>query len=299
MKEETLIQKWLDEELSPTELEAFKQLEEADDYLKLSEKAQHFKAPEFDLSNNYERLQTKLLRTKKDSLVSILLKIAAVFVLGFGAYFTFFSSTKTTVKTLVGTTEKVILPDGSNVLLNAISTLYYDKKNWEDERKVHLQGEAFFKVQKGERFDVLTPAGTITVVGTQFNVKQRGDYFEVTCYEGRVRVTTPSDTVMLDVGENFRSIDLLAHLGTTQKSAPTWINDISSFQSVPFAEVLAEFERQYNVDIRIKNRTFDTNQLFTGSFAQDNMERALQSISVPFNLTYTVNNDLVILKVRE
>lgn len=299
MKKETLIQKWLDKDLSATELDAFMQLDEAEDYMKIAETAKHFKAPLFPTDELYARLQPKLANSQKTSLFSTLMKIAAVFVIGFGAYFAFFSATQTTVKTIAGTTEKVVLPDGSKVLLNAVSTIYYDKNSWDEERKVHLQGEAFFKVEKGERFDVQTPAGTITVVGTQFNVKQRKDYFEVTCYEGRVRVTTPTKTVMLDRGERFRSVDLAPHLATTQKPAPTWISDVSSFQSVPFQEVIAEFERQFDLKINLKSRTFDTSQLFTGSFAHDNVERALQSITVPFNLTYVLNDKVVILKVRD
>lgn len=299
MDKETLIKKWLDGELTPTELKAFKQLEEAEDYIKLSETASYFQAPDFDTTENYERLQTKLTHTKKTPLTNILLKIAAVFVLAFGAYLTFFSSATTSVKTLAGNTEKILLPDQSKVMLNAVSTLQFDKDNWKNKREVHLEGEAFFKVEKGKHFDVVTPAGTITVVGTQFNVKQRPDYFEVTCYEGLVQVKTAHDTVLLKAGERFRIPPFDTELSNTTQPEPSWINAVSSFESVPFSEVLAEFQRQYKLEVRLKNRTFDTTQLFTGSFSHDNLERALQSITVPFNLTYTVNDEVVILEARD
>lgn len=299
MNKEALIKKWLDGELTPPELEAFQQLDEAEDYIKLSETANYFRAPDFNTTENYERLQTKLIHTKRTSLTNTLLKIAAVFVLVFGTYLTFFSSTTTAVKTLAGNTEKIVLPDESQVVLNAVSTLQFDENNWESERKVHLEGEAFFKVEKGEHFDVVTPAGTITVVGTQFNVKQRNNYFEVTCYEGLVRVKTPRDTALLKAGEKFRSTPLAKHLGNTNKPEPSWINAISSFESVPYTEVLAEFERQYKLEVSLKNRTFDTTQLFTGSFSHDNLERALQSITVPFNLAYTISDEVVTLKARD
>ena len=299
MKKETLIQKWLDNELSAAELEAFGQLEEADDYIKLSETATYFKAAEFDTAKNYEHVQGKLKRHKKSTLPATLLKIAAVFVIAFGTYFTFFQADETHIVSLAGATEKVSLPDGSKVLLNAVSSLDYDEASWKKNREVHLQGEAFFKVEKGKRFDVITPAGTISVLGTQFNIKQREGYFEVTCYEGLVSVKTLRDSILLPAGKSYRFLENIASHGVTGRLAPSWTKDVSSFQSVPFKDVIAEFERQYKLNIHLKSLTFDTDQLFTGSFAHNHLETALKSISIPFNLSYTVKDDTVILKVRD
>ena len=49
------------------------------------------------------------------------------------------------------------------------------ENKWKNERSVNLDGEGFFKVAKGSKFDVETSAGTVSVVGTQFNVKNRKD----------------------------------------------------------------------------------------------------------------------------
>lgn len=299
MKKETFIQKWLDGELSPAELDAFKKTEAYRDYGKLAETARLFRADNFDTEKNYESVRIRIKRQQKEERRSVFLKIAAVFVIAFASYFTIFHSSETEIKSVVGQTEKAILPDGSVVLLNAVSELTYEKNAWKENREVHLQGEAFFKVEKGSRFSVITSTGTISVLGTHFNIKERENYFEVTCFEGLVSVTTPKDSLLLPAGKTFRLVNGMAQHSKTDRSKPSWTHDLSSFQSVPFKEVIAEFERQYNVNVRLKTRTFDANQLFTGSFVHNDMEMALKSISIPFNLRHTRNGDTVILKVGD
>ena len=299
MNKETLAQKWLDGELTPAEMESFKNLEEYADYEKLAETARCFKAADFDTTKNYARVQAKINRQKKQARKSIFLKIAAVFVIAFASYFTIFNSGQTQIESVAGQTEKTILPDGSTVLLNAVSELAYNKNSWDKNREVELRGEAFFKVEKGSRFTVVTSAGKVSVLGTHFNVKQRENYFEVTCFEGLVSVKTPSDSILLPAGKSFRLLDGMGKRSITKRSEPIWTKNLSSFESVPFKEVIAEFERQYNVDVRLETRTFDTNQLFTGSFVHNDMEMALKSIGIPFNLRHTRDGDTVILKVGD
>ena len=69
------------------------------------------------------------------------------------------------------------------------TTLKYASNKWDKKRRVRLEGEAFFKVAKGSTFTVDTKTGSVKVLGTQFNVKNRIGFFEVVCYEGLVGVT--------------------------------------------------------------------------------------------------------------
>ena len=68
--------------------------------------------------------------------------------------------------------QLVTLPDGSLVELNAGSRLTYSNTS----RKVELQGEAFFQVQKDEvQFVVSTGISKVVVLGTAFNVRSHDD----------------------------------------------------------------------------------------------------------------------------
>ena len=140
-----------------------------------------------------------------------------------------------------------------------------------------------------------TTSGTVTVYGTQFNVKQRDNYFEVICYEGLVGVTFNSQETKLNPGDSFLIIDGEMIAKEKENSlTPSWLNNESQFKSLPYKQVIAEFERQFNVDITLVG--VDSNDLFTGNFTHDSIEVALKSITLPLHLTYSKSNHTIILK---
>ena len=247
----------------------------------------------------YAKLQSIIKDRKKPTekvrWIQPLLRIAAIFIIGLAVYYMPIYNKETTINTLASNTTSVELPDHSSVKLNAESSLKYAKKEWKKNREVNLIGEGYFKVAKGSRFDVVTWAGTVSVLGTQFNVKQRSNFFEVTCYEGLVSVDYKDRNYKVPAGSRIQIIDGKITQSTTNDAAPTWaINNISSFKSTPLGEVIHEFERQYNVKVEITN-DIDTLQLFTGSFANNNKELALKSISLPLQLKYDNKGQNVIL----
>jgi len=294
MNKEDLIKKWLDHSLTPQELEAFKKLEDYEELTKLSTHLQDFHPPAYATEKELELVLGKIKSKKSASWFKPLLKVAAVLVIGLSIYF-YTSSLDTTVNTLAANKTMVELPDKSSVSLNAGSTLVYNKREWNDHREVSLDGEAFFKVAKGSRFDVVTKNGTVTVLGTQFNVKQRDSYFEVICYEGLVGVSYNNYETKLKPGDSFLMIDgeLIASEKVNEQR-PSWLNNMSTFKSVPLKMVLEELERQYNVTVDAS--TVDTSKLFTGGFTHSDLEVALKSIILPFNLTYSVKDRIITLK---
>ena len=299
MDKELLIKKWLDNNLNPAELEAFKKLAEYESLVKLSENLKHFKATEFDsdkeLNSVLQKIKTQ--KTSKSNWIKPFLRVAAVIAVCFSIYF-YTTNLDTTVNTLVSQKTNVELPDASSVQLNANSKLAYNKSKWNKKRHVELDGEAYFKVAKGSTFNVITKAGTVTVLGTQFNVKHRDNYFEVICFEGSVGVNYKDKSVTLKPGYSFLIIDgnIYAKDKDT-RSEPSWIHNKSYFNSLPYKEVLKEFERQYNVTIEAKN--LDSTQLFTGTFEHDNLKLALKSVTLPLNLKYQLKNDTTIVLSRE
>ena len=149
-----------------------------------------------------------------------------------------------------------------------------------------MEGEAFFDVAKGAKFDVVTTKGTVSVLGTEFNVKQRGNFFEVACFEGTVRVVTDDYTEILQAGDNFKLFDGEMATGKNTYEEPQWTKNRSYFQRVPVSEVFAELERQYDVTVTFED--IDSNQLFTGVFLHNDLETALMSVSEPLDLQYQI-----------
>jgi len=299
MTREELIKKWLDNDLNPEELKAFKAFDDYNSLVKLATEVKRFHAPEYNSEQELTSVLQKIAPKSepKNTWLKPLLGIAATLALFFAIYsVTSFNST--TIQTLASEKTQIILPDASNASLNALSSISFNKSKWTKKREIQLDGEAFFKVAKGSKFDVVTNDGIVSVLGTEFNVKQRDNVFEVTCFEGLVSVFHNTKTVKLKAGDSYSVIN--GNIIEREKDirlTPSWLKNSSYFKSMPYNEVIAEFERQYNVTI--KTDAIDSNLLFTGNFTHNNFDLALKSITLPFNLKYRLKSDSIIVLTRE
>jgi transmembrane sensor len=302
MQNKELIEKWLSDSLSQAELESFRQTDDFRALARLDEALQDYRASEYDVEAALEALDKarrpagKIIRMRP---LDMALRVAAAVSIVLLGYLLIFQNKVTNLSTGIGEKQMVNLPDQSSIRLNATSSLVFNADNWDKERNVELKGEAYFVVAKGSRFDVNTKDGIISVLGTQFNVKSREAYFEVSCYEGHVAVVANEDTVQLLAGNGVRFIEGDKLLLQVKGVEPTWANNESSFESVPFAEVVAEFERQFDVSITTKN--VDLTKRYSGSFSHIDFEVALKSISAPLNLTIEKTSDkhIVLSAVKE
>ncbi|RZN79704.1 MAG: DUF4974 domain-containing protein [Winogradskyella sp.] len=293
MKREELIKKWLDHNLRPEEQNAFEGLEDYKDLLKFSEALKGFKSPDYSADKEYDIIKSQLNPKTSNNWLRPLLRIAAVLFISFSIFY-YNSTLDTEVNTLVAQDTTISLPDTSTVNLNAQSTIVYNKNSWNNKREVSLDGEAFFSVAKGSKFDVITSDGKISVLGTQFNVIQRLNYFEVTCFEGLVAVNYKSESLKLTPGNRFVVIDGIIKNEKENRTQPSWLSNETSFTSAPLKYVLNELERQY--DISVDASKLDSQRLFSGSFTHDNLDLALKSITLPLGITYTKSNSVIVLK---
>jgi len=295
--QENYLAKWLNGDLTEAELAEFQNSDAYASYKRIADATDGLKAPDFDADSAYTALKNRR-ELEGSKVVSLhpfrkfLQVAAALAVIMMGSYF-YLNSLDETISTSFAENKEISLPDRSEVVLNADSEISYSKSKWDKNRNVDLEGEAFFKVAKGKRFTVATDAGKITVLGTQFNVENRNGFFEVTCFEGQVGVDFNDKEMKLSAGESFMAINgKIVETDATGTVEPSWINDESSFKSVPLKYVLDEFERQH--DIAVKTKNIDLEQLFTGSFSNSDSNLALQSISVPSQIKFKFEGDKVL-----
>ncbi|MFC4632430.1 FecR family protein [Dokdonia ponticola] len=300
MEKEYLYKKWLNDELTPSELEAFEKLDDADLSQEILEEATRFKVPDHYHVDDFETFKAQKATRKETSTKVIRLpwlrklsSIAAIVVITLGLYYVFTSQNQTTITTQIAQKETITLPDQSQVTLNAMSSIRYAEDTWSEKRELSLEGEAFFKVAKGAKFDVKTNDGVVSVLGTSFNVKQRDQFFEVICYEGLVSVTYNNQLIKLPAGNTFRLDHGVTTQGTIFGEGPQWINYRSVFSKVAVAEVFKEVERQYDVQIDFSN--IDSTILFSGGFEHIDLTEALTSITGPLKMTFTKQNNSVVI----
>jgi len=294
------IKKWLAGELSDAEKKAF---ESTDEYAKLRRllgALNNFKAPEYDAEGEYSKLSEKVLhQTKTVSIyrrISPLLKVAAIVIVTLAVgYFAFNQfNARENSQEWIASQEEIMLPDSSVVFLNADSRIRFSQSKWDKERSVELMGEAYFEVKKGSTFNVSSPQGTVSVLGTEFGITDRSGYYQVTCYSGRVQVITAQSTRELTPNSVFRLMNNREEqFQGASKTTPDWLHGESSFTSVPLYLVFEELERQYKVNV--ESNDIELDQLFTGSFSHTDLPLAMEAITIPVNIDYQIKENKVIL----
>ncbi len=297
-KNEFYLAEWLDGNLTDEELKKF--VSEADflAYLKLREGIKTYEDMEQPLDASYLKLKDKIEFGKRRKVRKLYIawtaSIAATVILFFGL-FTVLNGGSTTLQTAISEQITFILPDGSEITLNANSNLRYHKKDWNNDRTVYLNGEAFFSVEKGNTFIVSTENGNVQVLGTRFNVNSNLDYFEISCFEGSVKAMPDGgEEYILTAGIAFRRID--GHSNEAwefSKGSPGWMNGESSFKSVPLKYVISAFEKQY--DLKFDSEKIDDSLLFTGSFGHDDIKVALASVFNAMQIGYSGSSDGVVV----
>ncbi len=212
---------------------------------------------------------------------------AASLALIIALFFTFRDFQQLKIIAGAGEQQVVELPDGSGVYLNAMSEIRYSEKDFQKNRLLRLNGEAYFEVKEGSLFCVESEHGNIKVLGTSFNVHSRDDYFKVSCITGRVVVSAASETDTIIRGESVswiyneyrktREQDIIKTLG--------WRNGEFYYESTELRFVLDEIERQFEVSIKASGIE---NRRFTGSFYRGNLEEALQIVCIPMDLDFEI-----------
>lgn len=225
--------------------------------------------------------------------------VAAVLILGLFISTTIFylkseslMSGYTRIETPRGEKSKVLLPDGTEVWLNANSSIRYPVFS-NSLREVELEGEAYFKVQHANDipFVVHTARCDVKVLGTEFNIMayDRLNRSEVTLFKGRVEVQSGNQSAVLNVGELYHISDEGQYVEKANLSlAHSWVENKLNFQKIPFSELIMRLENWYDVDIAYdRNRLGNTE--FSGSFKnEETIWQVLDALKVYMPINYKI-----------
>lgn len=200
-------------------------------------------------------------------------------------------------KTNPGMTTSVILPDSTVVYLNSESSLRYPSTfEGQDQRKVELIGEAFFKVTKNveKHFIVSTShQSQIEVLGTSFNVEAYENTPDVstTLIEGKVNFSFRSGSqkkqIVLKPGQKvvYDSANGATRLYETSGETETsWKDGKIIFNNTSLEDALHILGKRYNVVFTQTNAHLDDS--FTGTFTNQRLERILEYFKLSSNIRW-------------
>ncbi len=297
-KDDNFLARWVANDLSTEELEKFQQSEEYHQFKAINDASLKLKAPDYNQSEVFKRINNSTIQKRKKvfKLSSNWMYSAAASILLLFSLFFINKNRTSTFETLYGEQITVTLPDNSKVHLSPNSKLTYKKNNWENNRNLNLEGEAYFEVEKGKSFTVNTNEGNVTVLGTKFTVNSTKNFFEVHCFEGKVKTfsTKNNHEIILTQGKAYRAYNNKNESWDFSEQNPTWLNGESSFNNTPLNQVIIALQKQYN--LKFDTSKIDIEKRFTGTFTHKNVNIALKTVFAPMKISFTLaKNSSVVL----
>lgn len=224
-------------------------------------------------------------------------RIAAVLtdLLVLAASYLYMRYSKIEYATQFGQVKTIWLPDSSQVILNAHSTLYVHRTLFShNTREVSLAGEAFFVVKKnptGARKEFVVHANDIDVevLGTSFNVNNRSGRTWVVLNTGKVKLSdyqSSADPLMMNPGELGQYSEetgaFTARKVDTEMYTSWTVNQLI-FDGKMLADVITLLEQNYGFEVVVRDLRLLTRK-FTGKFPADRPDILLSALSASFDL---------------
>lgn len=230
------------------------------------------------------------------------------------------------IKTQKGARTHLVLADGTEVWLNANSSILQSKGFGRANRELVLTGEAYFKVAPDADKPFIIQAGglKVKVLGTTFNIRSYPDEpnIETTLESGSVEITLddqPGNKIQLKPGQKL-SVDNTAGkafvpgMPEDSLAAPmlllsktrvdtsgnsmvdvAWTEGKLIFDGDDFLRVASKIEKWYNVTVVLENKNL-YNSSFTGVFDNKSLTTVLNTLQETGKLAYRLENDTVYVR---
>ncbi|RZM26847.1 MAG: FecR family protein, partial [Pedobacter sp.] len=199
-----------------------------------------------------------------------------------------------------GGTYEIKLPDGTEVWLNAGTTIKYPSSFSQDARIVYLEGEAYFHVKSTYKangnkipFKVIANQQEVEVLGTQFNMNAYPEQKSVktTLVEGKVLVSNKSEHLMLLPNQQAITSSEKTYIKAVNVNNYTaWREGKFSFDGKTFEETMSEIARWYDLTVVYKN-SIPNEELVGDAFRNQNIHLVLRLLDVA-EIDYNLNVSL-------
>lgn len=205
----------------------------------------------------------------------------------------------TRYETVSGEIRRVLLPDGTEVLLNVLSTMRIPADYGETDRKVYLEGEGYFKVRRdsSRAFTVYSGGIATTALGTTFNVAAYSNDGEtiVSLHEGSVSVNSTEKSfrrlprMVLEAGEEVVCQENGEYIRKpfNPRERLSWKDHILFFEEADLPEVILKLERYYGVRFHYEGLE-GADWKLTGEYRRVPIEDILESLSFNYGIQYKI-----------
>lgn len=257
--------------------------------------------------DNFEKEKSVKTISLKSRLLKISYSAAAILILFIAIYQLLLKPTPTLKIASVEQVLKDSLPDGTQISMNKNSKITYPKRFAKNERRVKLEGEAFFEVKRNEKKPFIIEAGNafIQVLGTKFNVKAYEDSkIEVIVTEGLVKLfvidseTNETSEILLKAGEKGKISTKENKPVYVSENIPEeliWMDYTLIFKDTDLKRVFTLLEKYYTINIKVSDTSIYNCRLST-TFSNNSIEDIMDIIVATFELEYTKVNNVYTIK---
>ena len=212
----------------------------------------------------------------------------------------------TYISTPYAATKTIWLPDSSEVVLNANSSIRFNRKGTNGKREVWVTGEAFFKVRHIDRagtaqpFAVYAGDAVIEVLGTEFNVKAINNTIGVLLQQGKVRFSVPGSNASTIMQPNEYSQYSAAQGKITTRAAnrvlfTSWLEKKYVFEKATVQDVCETLREYFGLDFIFERPELKT-QVISGTLELQDQQVMLFALRELLHTTIITTNDKVTIK---
>lgn len=182
-----------------------------------------------------------------------------------------------TISTLKGNEYHLVLSDGTQVWLNAASSIRFPASFAGNERRVEITGEVYFEVARmhSKPFYVNIKTGNsepgeVEVLGTHFNINSYADEEEVktTLLEGSVKIKRSNEIKTLSPGEQakYDSKTMVIEKNVDVGEVIAWKEGLFHFNNTGIKAIMRQMARWYDVEVDFEGKVPDEG--FTGTISK-------------------------------
>lgn len=187
------------------------------------------------------------------------------------------------------------LPDGSSVIVDKGSSVEYNKLNFQDERHIAFEGRAYFDIAKsdaGKNFLIENKDFTVEILGTEFEINTLTESPAVIVSEGKVRVSTGEESVILVANESVSIVNgNIVKEKVESKNTKSWITGELAFEDQAMDRVIEDLEHHFNVNIDTDDVDFSCP--WRATFENDSLDFILNELKQTRGGSYNINADQV------
>lgn len=196
---------------------------------------------------------------------------------------------------------KMILPDGTQVWLNAASSLRFPTNFNKHERRVELTGEAYFEVAHNKTlpFIVSFNKTEVEVLGTHFNISSYQTYSKTTLIEGAIKVSEGTNQRLIKPGQQAFTYDghLTVHTVDTYKSI-AWKEGVFYFKDDRIKDILDQVSRWYDVNIVYNGEP--NRKRYSGTIRRKaTLSQVLEMLKTVSNTEYSLKDKTVTVDINK